>query len=107
MMATPVALVVFDLDGTLVDSKRDLADAANAVLIECGAAPLPEGTIARMVGDGAATLVARVFATAGIAQPPDALARFLDYVKQHDKVWVCRRVDIARHWREHHPYRAA
>jgi putative urate catabolism protein len=36
-----------------------------------------------------------------------ALARFLDYVKQHDKVWVCRRVDIARHWREHHPYRAA
>ena len=36
-----------------------------------------------------------------------ALARFLDYVKQHDKVWVCRRIDIARHWREHHPYRAA
>jgi putative urate catabolism protein len=36
-----------------------------------------------------------------------ALARFLDYVKQHDKVWVCRRVDIARHWREHHPYQAA
>jgi putative urate catabolism protein len=35
-----------------------------------------------------------------------ALARFLDYVKQHDKAWVCRRVDIARHWREHHPYRA-
>ncbi|MBS0571376.1 MAG: allantoinase PuuE [Proteobacteria bacterium] len=35
-----------------------------------------------------------------------ALARFLDYVKQHDKVWVCRRVDIARHWREQHPYRA-
>ncbi|MGH8090005.1 MAG: allantoinase PuuE [Rudaea sp.] len=35
-----------------------------------------------------------------------ALARFLDYVKQHDKVWVCRRVDIARHWREHHPYKA-
>jgi len=33
-----------------------------------------------------------------------ALARFLDYVKQHDNVWVCRRVDIARHWREHHPY---
>jgi putative urate catabolism protein len=35
-----------------------------------------------------------------------ALARFLDYVKQHQAVWVCRRVDIARHWREHHPYRA-
>lgn len=32
-----------------------------------------------------------------------ALARFLDYVQGHDKVWICRRVDIARHWRHHHP----
>jgi putative urate catabolism protein len=32
-----------------------------------------------------------------------ALARFLDHVQKHDKVWVCRRVDIARHWREKHP----
>jgi putative urate catabolism protein len=31
-----------------------------------------------------------------------ALARFLDHVGQHEKVWVCRRVDIARHWHEHH-----
>ena len=35
-----------------------------------------------------------------------ALERFLDYVGGHDRVWVCRRVDIARHWIEHHPYRA-
>ena len=32
-----------------------------------------------------------------------ALARFLDYVQQHDKVWICRRIDIARHWHAHHP----
>ena len=32
-----------------------------------------------------------------------ALARFLDYVQQHDKVWICRRIDIARHWHTHHP----
>lgn len=32
-----------------------------------------------------------------------ALARFLEHVKQHQKVWVCRRVDIATHWYEHHP----
>ncbi len=32
-----------------------------------------------------------------------ALARFLDYVQQHESVWVCRRIDIARHWRAHHP----
>lgn len=33
-----------------------------------------------------------------------ALARFLDHVARHDRVWVCRRIDIARHWRERHPY---
>jgi peptidoglycan/xylan/chitin deacetylase (PgdA/CDA1 family) len=31
-----------------------------------------------------------------------ALARFLDYLEKHDRVWVCRRVDIARHWHAHH-----
>jgi putative urate catabolism protein len=31
-----------------------------------------------------------------------ALARFLDYVQQHERVWLCRRIDIARHWHEHH-----
>lgn len=31
-----------------------------------------------------------------------ALARFLDYVQSRDRVWICRRVDIARHWHEHH-----
>jgi len=31
-----------------------------------------------------------------------ALARFLDYVQSHDRVWICRRIDIARHWYEHH-----
>ncbi len=32
-----------------------------------------------------------------------ALARFLDHVRGHDGVWVCRRIDIARHWHQHHP----
>ncbi|HBQ4904279.1 TPA: allantoinase PuuE [Klebsiella pneumoniae] len=34
-----------------------------------------------------------------------ALQRFLDYIQQHDKVWVCTRQQIADHWRETHPYR--
>ncbi|MCW2244505.1 putative urate catabolism protein [Azospirillum fermentarium] len=34
-----------------------------------------------------------------------ALARFLDYVAGHERVWVTRRIDIARHWMEKHPYR--
>ena len=34
-----------------------------------------------------------------------SLERFLDYVQQHDDVWICRRVEIARHWHEKHPYK--
>jgi phosphoglycolate phosphatase len=70
-------LIVFDLDGTLIDSRRDIADAANLLLESCGAPRLPEDAIGRMVGDGAATLVARAFAAAGAERPPDALDRFL------------------------------
>jgi phosphoglycolate phosphatase len=70
-------LVVFDLDGTLVDSLRDLAESINELLIELGLDPLPHDHIGRMVGDGAATLVSRAFAAAGRVQPPGMLARFL------------------------------
>jgi phosphoglycolate phosphatase len=76
-------LYVFDLDGTLVDSRRDLADSANELLADCGAAPLTEQQIGRMVGDGAATLVARAFAARGLPQPPDALASFLAIYDRH------------------------
>jgi putative urate catabolism protein len=33
-----------------------------------------------------------------------ALKRFLDHVERHDRVWICRRLDIARHWIAHHPF---
>ena len=33
-----------------------------------------------------------------------ALQRFLDHIAKHDRVWVCRRIDIARHWKQTHPY---
>jgi len=72
-----IRLFVFDLDGTLVDSLRDLADSANELLVSYGAAPLEMATIGGMVGDGAARLVARACAAVGIA-PRDALARFLE-----------------------------
>jgi allantoinase len=35
-----------------------------------------------------------------------ALQKFLDYVQSHERVWICRRIDIARHWQQVHPYRA-
>ena len=71
-------LAVFDLDGTLIDSRRDLADSANDMLAAYGAAPLGEDDVASMVGCGAATLVKRVLAAAGVDAPAgDALDRFL------------------------------
>ena len=71
-------LIVFDLDGTLVDSRRDLAESANQLLEELGAAPQPEAAIVRMVGEGAAVLVRRALAAAGVGESPGALERFLE-----------------------------
>ena len=70
-------LIVFDLDGTLIDSRRDIAEAANSLLEECGAPPLAEDRLGRMVGDGAAVLVARAFEAVGMAAPGNALDRFI------------------------------
>ena len=73
-------LIVFDLDGTLVDSRRDLADSVNALLADYARPPLSERLIGTMVGDGAQQLVERALAAAGVADPPpDALERFLDH----------------------------
>ena len=72
-------LIVFDLDGTLIDSRQDLADAANALIAERGGAPLPVDAVTRMVGEGAALLVRRALTAAGLE--PDletALPRFLE-----------------------------
>ena len=75
-------LIAFDLDGTLVDSRRDLADSANQLVTELGGIPLPEDAIGRMVGEGAALLVRRALTAAGISDVPGglpaALSRFLD-----------------------------
>jgi phosphoglycolate phosphatase len=70
-------LIAFDLDGTLIDSRRDLADSANQLIAELGGTPLSEDAIAGMVGGGAALLVKRALDAAGLDHPPDALTRFL------------------------------
>jgi phosphoglycolate phosphatase len=78
-------LIVFDLDGTLVDSRRDLADATNAMLSELGARPLPEAEVIAMVGEGAQVLVERALAATGrpAAEVPRALDRFLAIYETH------------------------
>lgn len=80
MLSLPmIRFAVFDLDGTLVDSQRDLANAANALVAELGGEPLAEDDIAAMVGEGAAVLVRRVLVSAEIdPTTPGALTRFLE-----------------------------
>jgi phosphoglycolate phosphatase len=73
------ALVVFDFDGTLVDSIGDLCLAVNRLVVERGGRPVDDGRVSRMVGDGARMLVARAFEAAGIpGDPQEALPRFLE-----------------------------
>jgi len=59
------AAVAFDLDGTLVDSRRDLATAVNRLRADLGLPPLAVDRVERMVGEGAGVLVARALADAG------------------------------------------
>jgi phosphoglycolate phosphatase len=87
-MTTPskyaVRALIFDLDGTLIDSKLDLIHAVNAMLTEMGRAKLSDEVISSYIGHGAPMLVSR--ALGGVAKE-DELARgltyFLDYYEEH------------------------
>jgi phosphoglycolate phosphatase len=79
-----IRLVVFDLDGTLVDSSLDLANAVNRLLGELGVNRLPDPEIVSMVGEGAAVLVRRALTASGLdPQTPGALERFLGDYNAH------------------------
>lgn len=74
-------LLVFDLDGTLVDSMEDLTTAVNAALaaVAPGAWPLPRARVRALIGSGARNLVARSLAAAGLEHPvDDVLPIFLE-----------------------------
>src|SRR5690349_16384850 len=79
----PDFLLVFDLDGTLVDSLPDLTAALNHVLRERGYAPLSPSEVAPMVGDGVPALVARGFAARGAAAAV-AAAALPDYIALYE-----------------------
>jgi len=79
-----VKALLFDLDGTLIDSKRDLVQSVNATLREMGRAELPEVLVASYVGSGAPVLISR--ALGGAASPEElqnALAFFLEHYEKH------------------------
>ncbi|MEB2325021.1 MAG: HAD hydrolase-like protein, partial [Sorangiineae bacterium] len=84
MTPAPVCGVVFDLDGTLVDSREDIVRSTNHALAVSGYPTLPAGEIASYVGDGARLLLAR--SSRLLAGDPrlDALeTTFLEYYTAH------------------------
>lgn len=78
-------MVVFDLDGTLIDSRQDLTNAVNATLRHFGKPDLSLEIIAGYVGDGASMLIERAFQHSGLRPEllSDAYPFFLDFYKQH------------------------
>jgi len=79
-----IRLLIFDLDGTLVDSRLDLIQSINAMLRHFSRPELPGDLIATYVGDGAPTLVRRALGDAGDEQLfKSALEYFLAYYRIH------------------------
>src|ERR1700739_376671 len=82
--ADKIRLLVFDLDGTLIDSRKDLTNSINAMLTEFDRQPLPEEIISEYIGDGAGMLVRRA-----LGDPDDekfvesALTSFLNHYRIH------------------------
>ena len=77
-------LLVFDLDGTLIDSTQDLAQSVNATRADAGLPALPTSAVASYVGDGAEMLIRRALGPgASDAQVARGLAHFLQYYREH------------------------
>jgi phosphoglycolate phosphatase len=78
-------LLIFDLDGTLVDSRLDLAGAVNATRRHMGMDPLANERVYTYVGNGAPMLVRRALGEGATeAQVQEALEFFLEYYREHD-----------------------
>jgi phosphoglycolate phosphatase len=81
-------LLVFDLDGTLIDSQIDLSNSVNAMLVHLGKPQLPHAVIAGYIGDGASMLVRRALGDPeGDVHDGEyvdqAVQYFLDYYREH------------------------
>ncbi|MEP6961287.1 MAG: HAD-IIIA family hydrolase [Acidobacteriota bacterium] len=76
-------LLIFDLDGTLIDSKLDLANSVNATRAWMGLGPLPLEQVSSYVGNGAPMLVKRALPGASEEDLARGLRHFLDYYREH------------------------
>lgn len=77
-------LLIFDLDGTLIDSKLDLAHAVNATRSHMGMGPLDHERVYSYVGNGAPVLIRRVLGDqASETEVEEALEFFLEYYREH------------------------
>jgi phosphoglycolate phosphatase len=83
--ASTIKLVIFDLDGTLIDSRLDLVHSVNAALRHIGRPDLPEDVIASYVGDGAPILIQRALGGEMVDEPTvrRGLQFFLAYYREH------------------------
>lgn len=75
--------LLFDLDGTLVDSGDDLAASVNHTLRQDDLPGLSREQVLQMLGDGAAVLVERAYAYHGVPKPADALTRYRKHYRAH------------------------
>ncbi len=75
--------LLFDLDGTLVDSGDDIAASTNHVLSQDHLPRLRREQVLQMLGDGAAVLVERAYAHHGAKTPMDAVARYREHYRAH------------------------
>ncbi len=77
-------LLIFDLDGTLIDSKQDLANSVNATRVHMGLEPISDDIVSSWVGNGAPVLIRRAMGPqAPEAEVERALAYFLSYYREH------------------------
>ncbi len=81
----PIKLVIFDLDGTLIDSRLDLVHSVNAALRHIGRPALPDDVIASYVGDGAPILIQRALGGEAVDEAivRQGLQFFLSYYREH------------------------
>jgi len=88
-IVSPILGAIFDLDGTLLDTIVDIAEASNKVYGSRGLAPFSIAEMKRLVGEGAEELVRKAFSARGLPAPggADMAAIIRDYRREYERCW--------------------